>query len=327
MKKNLSFLTVILVLVVLLSSCATSIRATIERPAELDLNGADTMAVLPFQVEDNSMGGFQTVLVFGNVTNFFNQLNNSQNGSTDAAYYLTRQLEQGIAGSKYVELVYSDAVKGALNAGKQAPCDVYMAGYISKYDNEIKEIKHTVKIDGQNVKVPYYHREVSFVLTYQIVDSETNRVISSKSGEVRANSDELENPEELPDPMRTLKPALDQAVSAIMKQIQPYTETKYISLLKDKTKDPDMKTADKYVKNGLFDAGRELYLNIYQTRGYFEAGYNAAIILEAQGKYQEAYDEMMELVRKFGDKRAISALNDIQYEIDSRKTLQEQLER
>lgn len=327
MKKKLSLFAVFVFFVMILASCSTTIHATIERPAELDLNGAKTMAVLPFQVDDNSMGGFQTVLVFGDITNFFNKLNNSQNGSSDAANYLTRQLEQGITGSRYVELVYSDAVKGALDSGRKAPCDVYLTGYITKYNNEIKETKHTVKVDGKDVKVPYYHREVSFTLTYQIVDSETNRVISSKYSDIYASSEELEKPEELPDPMKTIRSELDGRVAAIMRQIQPYTETKYISLLKDKSKDPDMKTADKYVKNGLLDAGRELYLKLYQTRGYFEAGYNAAIILEAQGYYEEAYEEMDELVRRFGDKRAVSALNDILYEMNSRQTLQQQLER
>lgn len=310
--------------VFLLASCSTTIPATIQRPAELDLNGADTIAVLPFQI--NEKGNFtQNVAILGDVINFFNDLEYKSNGSYDIADYLTQNLESSISRSDFLELVYSNAVKGAIDSGKKAPCDVFLTGYISQYKNEVVKTTHTVKENGETKKVPYYYREVGFTLTYQIVDSATNKIITSRTEDVYANSDEAELEDDLPAGFQTIRGQLDNIVSTIMRQIQPYTETKYLQLLKDKTKDPDMKTADKYAKNGLLDAARSLYLQLYQTRGYFEAGYNAAIILEAQGKYKEAYDEMSALAQKFYDKRAASAMQDIQYEIDSSDTLQKQL--
>ncbi|MBQ0166965.1 MAG: hypothetical protein KBT02_07665 [Treponema sp.] len=327
MKKGLSFIAAVLILgTSVFTSCSTTIHTTIERPAELDLNGAETIAVLPFQITEKGNLA-QNVTIIGDVITFFNELEYKSNGAYDIADYLTHQLEQGIADSDYLSLVYSDAVKSALNNAKKAPCDVYLTGIISSYNTEIVKTMHTVKENGESLKIPYYYREVGFTLTYQIVDSATNRIITSKTEDVYKNSDEIEDPEELPDAYQTIKPTLNEIVYNIMKKIQPYTETKSISLLKDKTKDPDMKAADKYVKNGLLDYARKLYLDIYETRGYFEAGYNAAVILEAQGNFKEAYEEMNDLVQKYHDSRAISALKDIQYEIDSKNTLQKQLDR
>lgn len=320
------FLILSLCAAVFLTSCSTTIHAVIQRPAELDLNGAETISVLPFQINDKG-NITQNIAVIGDVITFFNTLDNYSNGSYDVADYLTRSLEQRISGSDYLSLVYSQAVKSAIDNGKRAPCDVYLTGVVSSYKNEIVQTSRSVKENGETKKVPYYYREVSFSLTYQIVDSATNRIIASRTEDILAHSAEEELQEDLPDAMRTIKPKLDEAVQKIMKQIQPYSETKYIALLKDKTKDPDMKTADKYAKNGLLTSARDLYLRLYQTRGYFEAGYNAAIILEAQGNYREAYEEMQDLVFKYNDRRAVSALNDIQYEIDSQDMLKKQLEK
>lgn len=310
----------------LFTSCSTTIHATIQRPAELNLNGADSISVLPFQVTDNT-SAVQNVLVIGDIINFFSDVKNTANGSLDIADYLTRGLEQGIAGSDYLDLIYSEAVKGALNAGKQAPCDVYLSGTISRYNNEIKQVKRTVTINKEKVEKLYWYRNVEFVLTYQIIDSKTNKIITSRTQDIYRNSDEYEDKEEVETVLQTIRPALDEIVSIIMRQIQPYTETKYISLLKDKTKDPDMKTADKLASRGLLEQSRSLYLDLYNKRHYFEAGYNAAVILEALGDLEGAYDEMQDLVMRYGDSRAINALNDIKFEMESKRTLQEQLDK
>lgn len=324
MKTKLTAIVLMLSVLMILTSCATTIRATIPRPAELDLQGASSISVLPVQVSDNSI--FQDVFVIGDFIGFINDVRYQSNGARDAADYLTCHLEQGISSSGYLDLIYSSAVKNTISAGKTAPCDVYLTGTISKYNNDVKTVKRTIKENNQKKEVEYYYRDVSFVFTYQIIDSETNRVITVRSTTVHASSSEEKKILFLPDALSTIRKELDDTVSQIMKQIQPYTEVKVLSLLKDKTKDPDMKDANKMVKDNLLEPARQKYLTLYQTRGYFEAGYNAAIILEAQGKFDEAYEEMQNLVVQFGDKRAISALSDIRYEINSRNTLKEQLE-
>lgn len=322
-KKSLIFISLILTAFLAFTSCSTTIRATIQRPAELDLNGADTISVLPVQISET--GIFQNSGVIGDIFGFFSSIKYMNNDAYDVADYITRGLEQGIAASPYVDLVYSASVQSALKNSKTVPCDVYLSGTISHYKSEIKNTTKKITVNGEKVQELFYYREVSFDLTYQIIDSSTNTIIAVRTISVSNTSGDERDEDDVESTMNTIRYDLNDIINTIMKQIQPYTETKYISLLKDKSKDPDMKTADELAKKGLLDSSRELYLKLYETRYYFEAGYNAAIILEAQGKYEEAYEEMQALVMRFGDKQAITALNDIQREMNSRDALREQL--
>lgn len=325
MKKRLYSLLTVFGAVIILTSCSTTIHATIQRPAEIDLNGAQTIAVLPVQVSESNI--FRDVAVIGDIADFFNTVKNSSNGSYEAASRITSGLEKGINNSDYLQLVYSEAVKSAINAGKKAPCDVYLTGKITQFSNEIKNKKRTVLENGEKKQVTYYYREIEFTLNYQIIDSATNRILASEYETLNATSLEEEDEGNVWDSMKTMQSQLDDIIENILHKIQPYSVVKSLSLLKDKTKDPDMKTADRFVKDGLLESARTLYLKIYDSRGYFEAGYNAAIILEAQGRYEDAYTEMHDLYLAFGDKRAATAMNDIRYEIESQRTLRDQLER
>ena len=87
-----------------------------------------------------------------------------------------------------------------------------------------------------------------------------------------------------------------------------------------------MKYADETVKAGSVEYAKNLFLDLYEKRGYMEAGYNAAILLEAMGELEEARDLMQEVLDIFRDSRAARALEDIKAEIDSANKLQYQNE-
>lgn len=325
MKKTLLTILVLVLLATVFTSCSTTIPVVLERPAELDLNGADTIAVLPIQV--NEGGYYKRGGVVGSIINFFSSVWISDD-EVAITSFIKNGLDGALANSQYITLVNSDSVQRALNNGTEIPCDVYFAGTISNFKNDIKDTKEKRYDENYEEYTAWvYYRTVSFDFSYQIIDSTTNSIISLKNVSVSAKSDTYTDDEwdEFPDTLDTIRYELNSLINTIMKQLQPYTETKYITLAKDKTKDPDMKTADALVKKGLIDSARDMYADIYARRGYFEAGYNAAIILEAKGDYETALEEMQALVKKFGDSRAIDALSDIQREIDSRDALAEQL--
>jgi hypothetical protein len=69
-------------------------------------------------------------------------------------------------------------------------------------------------------------------------------------------------------------------------------------------------------------------LEVYETTGMFEAGYNAAMLLVVLEKYDDAKILMTELYSQTGNQKAKTAIKDIQYEIKSReKYLQQQQSR
>ena len=120
------------------------------------------------------------------------------------------------------------------------------------------------------------------------------------------------------------KSELNDVISDLIKKITPYTTSKSISLLKDKSKNSQMEYADSLVKEGNLVLAYNEFIKVYETTNMFEAGYNCACILEAQNKYEEAETFLQDLYNKTGNSKALDLLKDVQYEIKQRDKLIQQ---
>ena len=313
MKKQLFIFSMVLS-ALLMVSCATSVSYKVERPAELDLNGANSISVLPFQDMD-----YNGSYVFGLF--WFDYTTNAQK----AADYLTDRLTMDILNSNYLQVVPSQSVQAAIASKKTVPCDVYLTGYISRYETHVEPTKHTD--DDGNVTYTF-KRYVSCRVTYQIMDAATNRIISYKSKDMFANSSSYSHEYDLPRSYTLLESDLRSLSSKIMKEIQPYTVTVSVSLMEDKSKEKDenFKYADSLAKKGLYEQAEEKFMEIYRTSGKYEAGYNAARLMQVQGKLDDALELMTKLYNATGDKKAFNAKSQIQNEINLSNKLQSQLD-
>ena len=139
-------------------------------------------------------------------------------------------------------------------------------------------------------------------------------------------SDKVDNEKDVQTAKYLAENKLSSFISKFMKQITPYTEQKTLTLLKDKTKNPQMEYADKLAKDGRLTLAYKEFLEIYNSTGMYEAGYNAAIILVAQERYEEASELMSDVYRTSGNLKARDAIKEIQFEIQSRDKLQKQTE-
>lgn len=314
------------VILVTFFGCATSVPVQVTRPAELDLNGANTISVLPFATSSksniNDSDNIATIIMVG-ILDILTSTPASQD-EINCANYLTDSITRKLSSSSYLTLISSSAVEKALSNKSTAPCDVYLTGKITDFTSELKTEEVTEEVKGVEVLSIKYKRKVSFDLTYQIIDSSNNSVISYKTTSLSATSDLYKNSDNIPTAYSIIKSKIDTFANTVLKQIQPYTVTKNITLLKDKTKDPDMKTANELAKNGFLNKAQEMYLSLYYSVGYFEAGYNAAMLMQAQGDLYKAEDLILELLRSYNDKRASKALKDIDYEISLAEKLKSQ---
>ena len=130
----------------------------------------------------------------------------------------------------------------------------------------------------------------------------------------------------MPSAYEIIENDLDSLVKQIMKELEPYDEQIELKLMSDKSKNPDMELAKKYVENNLIEKALDKYQEVYTETGMFEAGYNAAILYEAYGDLQTAKTIMTRLVDATGDKKAVSALANINYEIQQEEKLHQQTE-
>ena len=181
MKKSIFLLVVLMVLALSLTSCATTVRVKVERPAELDLNGAKSVGILPFQAKTtSSMGGVSQAVIdvmeyFGFHDWYYDQ---DDIDRRELADLITKTLQEGLVNSPYLDLVDSTSVQSALSSGKKPRCDVYLTGAITKFDTSIKSVVRERTVNKRKMKVTYYYRELSMEVMYQIVDTATNKVVS-----------------------------------------------------------------------------------------------------------------------------------------------------
>lgn len=308
MKKGKLLITLSVFTALLLSSCATTLSYSVDRPAKLNLNGANTVSVLPFAAdkENDDLYFFQ---VF--------KKKDRQDDKQRFADHVTTTMVSQLKNEQFLEVVESSQVESAMSAGSKIPCDVYLTGFISDWKDDVKK----------NSKGNKYYREAEARVNYQIIDSKTNIVISSGYKDVKEKTGEYSMKMFIPDATSTLMKQTGNIVENILTELQPYTENKSAELLKDDSKDPNFTKANDNAKNGLYKESQDLFLELYKN-GNIKAGYNAAILMQIQGNLDEAQTLMKEVSQKIDEKnykKCIKALEDIQNDIDSSKKLQKQL--
>ena len=303
----------LLLLATSISGCATTVGVNVERPAELDLNGATSISIIPFTYERSSRSFRRDKKI------------------EELAIYTTSELEKKILYSEYLTLVDSKDLAYTLRHNLEPACDVYIKGHIKDYQERILEDKRKViskDSDGNEITkyVTDYKLKIKFSIYYKIIDAETREIIYSTTENYEKSSSEYKDPRDLPSASSLAKSSITSYSSKLMKKIAPYTVHREISMMKDKSKNTNMKLANEFVKDGQINIAKEEYLKVYNQTGLLEAGYNAARLLEAQGNYEEAEKIMFEIYQKTANKKAFNTLNDIRYEIRAAKKLQAQLE-
>lgn len=324
MKKRFLMILVAVAIAVLAVSCATSVSVKVTRPAELDMRGAKSIAVLPFQPSRVKLfrGRGSRKSFLGLFIDFFNEGNPEENRTIDL---LTRELSKTFASSEDLALIDANVVRRALEYNEEPPCDAYLTGQVTDFNYRIHD--RDVKKKNEDGDVYYetvYYSEAEIDILYQVVDARTEEVIAYKTVSFKNSSSEYERRSECPDAYDLLKYRMIDLAETIAKQVQPYDVYVHLTLLDDKEKNPENKVANELADNGLIDESLEKYQAFYDKTGNWVAGYNAALLLQAKGQLYEAKDLMSKVVDATAEKKAISALRSIQYEIDQAERLQSQ---
>ncbi len=303
--------------------CATTISTVVQRPAELNMNGAKSISVLPFQISDDSKSETSV-----NILGLFSiTVDNKEKNRelSEVATELTTKLSGSIASSGYYQFVTANAVQTKLTAGENAPCDAYLTGKFQNFRDSIESKTEKRKDDDDNEYfVDVYYRKCTATLVYEIIESKTNTIIAYKVRNIEVNSSNYDNKHQVPHTVDVLKGELSQITTEITHQIQPYSETVYLTFMKDKTKDPMMKNANTLAKNGDLKSSKDLFEKLYKEKGYMEAGYNQALLTQALGDLEGARDLLQEISRTTGNPKAIQAMNAVNREIESRDKLKAQ---
>ena len=336
MFKKIGFCLIVLFSSLFLFSCATKVRVNMTRPAEIDLNGAETIAVLPFKYDSYfSSLSYNSAYIVDELLMAFNR---SGPDEKKVLAYIKTQLEDGLSSSPYIRLVSASAVQSALKSNSLNPADIYVTGQCTKFDvRDEKDISkrkvrsNKVDKDGNPIYryelIEKFTRNVDFSFRYQVVDSSSSRILYTDSFSLNRSSNSFDNPKNLPDTYRIIQSGLSNQINKILKKLQPYNYTKTIKLLECKTKNESFKYAENLADDGYLKESYEAFRNLYENESIVEAGYNAAMLQMAMGNLYSAKNEMQDLYAVSQSEEILSALNDIKNEIRLSEKLKEQTQK
>jgi len=309
--KNFYYLTVAAACL-LFASCATTLAVDVEQPAKLNLNGAKTISILPFQAtpqEYFSVQGFFSV-TSSRIDSDERQIVNS----------ITRNVQNSILESNYLTVVDSRTVESAIENSAEIPCDVYLTGSLENYNTSVDREYRTMDDGTENV---YYNRAISFNIVYSVIDAKTNSIISSDSFRVFETSTFSDDYDDIPSPLDLVSDKIEEFAQEVRDNIQPHMTTRYISLMEDK-EDPLCVSANEAAKNGDLDRALSLYSESYVDSDNYKAGYNAGLVLNAQGKFQEAVDLLTDVYETSGDKKVFTALKSAKSDLEATEKTKQQ---
>lgn len=287
----------------LICACTTTVSGEFERPAGLDMNGARSIAVLDFTVQENWNA---------DIWSGRNSYYRKEREKEQIADYLASNLQKMIAKEGYLSLASPIEAEKALRYRTTPPCDAYVSGSITHYEDRIDR---RVREDDDGKEKVYFIRRVSFTINYSILDAATGKELGYKRFSASGSSYEAESRRDLPDPIRLVKSDMDRSLREMTRYISPYKEREYYSLIKDK-KNETLQKAYKLASDGNTEEALKIYSEYYEASGSYKAGYNAAMILQSQGKLDEAKKLLDDVYQRNQDGKIKNALRNLNSELD-----------
>ena len=320
MKKTLLILGLISTFI--FSGCRTPLTIDMLRPAEFDIQDSSSITVMPFltaEILENYLmeKDVETVLI-NRINNFPSVSATAKKDEQRICQILTEEIADTFTKTAYFKVVDNNPL-----TNKTSVADLYLIGGFTYFNSAIKAQNHKeILKNGDEKNTKYYWKTMDFEIVYQLYDTKRETVVGSQQIKYEFETAKSTSPYELQDVSEVVKSPFSVLASDIIKKCQPYYEKKNLQLLFHK--DTRMKTASTFAENKNYQRAYVEFKNLYERSKYFEAAYNAAILLEAQSDLTGAYQEMYELFKATQDKRALRALKDMKTEIDKEEKLYSQ---
>jgi hypothetical protein len=300
---------------VLLISCATTVEFQIEHPPLVDLRTVSTITVIPLE---------------WNETGRYRHLENA----------VTRALTNGIKRAGIFTFVDPAILRGVDIADYWDYVDVYITGQITNVTSDDKrETKEENNGDKTETKI-YITRTATVDIEYKYIRAINNEILRvlKKTEKHSVTFDDYRRAKKWwanllldilvpkgPSSERVAEDAIAKFSRDMIREIAPWTGTEEKRIEKSTNKDKRFKEAQKLVRQKRYFFALVLYKSIYEETGSVVAGYNMALLLQANGQFKDA----LELLENLDEKILKTGINTppfIKNEIENIKKLLDEFE-
>jgi hypothetical protein len=272
---------------ILITSCATSIQLTVQRPPNLNTAGIRRIAVMPFEANSSAC--------------------------REMAQYATTVATKRIQELNYFTLINPSDIERLKrnNQNVESYIDAQFVGQITRINttNEAHNGSYKNK-EGDIIYYIDYITNVEIEFNYYLVLARDSKIIGPIYKK-RSRSETSRESYPLSSPL--LRSIIDEQLRYLARDIAPYrvieTRTFVTENSKDKVLIAEMKDALSQVKSGNYKLALEAYLGIYEQYKNIAAAENASILYESFGEVQTAANFMQRAYNDTGNPRAMSALD------------------
>ena len=325
MKKR-SLLVLIVLAVLLLVSCSTSLGIQYQQPSNINMANYRNVAVasatkykgtqrlpmfLRFDITDPTIQLYTLFSTF-----------DYDNVNEMAAREVSNMVSKVFTQSSYYSVMpnsktdaYLDLYRIGKNPSKMLAEDGVDAVIIPKitrfYNDEYVDAQHSTDSEGKDVVRYYIHRSIDIAISITVLDTVSDRIVASK--EYSAYEYDIE----IFDPMvpylfnvsqsDIITRAISDMISDIVADFVPTTKTTYVDFMSNKPKNESVKPAYKAAEEGNYSYALNLFLNAWKTEGHIPSGYNAAVIMACNGNLDGAIS-ILEEIRMHGGSGDVNRL-------------------
>ena len=276
---KLSSVFLVALVVMVFESCATMVQFDLEHPPLVDMRGMETITVIPLTWKNDGSYGY-------------------------LANDLTRTLTNGIKQNKTYQFVEPSKLRNIDKSGYWEHIDVFIEGTILSVSTDDETDIREEKDGDKTTTKEYVIRTVTVTFEYKYFRATDNVqlgsfVKSAKDEKTFDNSSRSSKwweellldiflPRKGPSETDLAKSAIRQFSPNMSIEVNPYKTTEKRKIAKSTNKDPIFKEAEKQTKRKNYFEALMLYKNIYEQTGSITAGYNMALLLEANNQFPEA---------------------------------------
>ena len=308
----------LILLTLAFTGCATTIGFDVLKPAEVNMADYRTLAVFdydPYEISDEVFAGKLILdILFGN-SDDFTTTGYRIGLDDDVADYMTERTISTLNRTNYFTVVSQDQIRPYQHSAASAivtnrilyenlGIEAAILGTIEDLDyyEQVQEREKSVWNDTtQQFDIfieNYFVQEVELGVSYTVIDLKRGQILATKylSGE-NSRSTLIENANTFTAPL--LEPLYQNIIrgfeSTISRQLAPYYVREYRSLKKDETKNPRSEMAEELIKNSQYQQALDIYLDLWYSSTNMAAGFNAAIVYEVLGQFDQAIAIMEEV--------------------------------
>lgn len=281
MLKNILFSSFIFVSLI---SCSTtkSINISEQLPAEIDFSDSKTISLVTTEKPEKVYYNRKHSTILGSVVGFFADENSSNYSEhKDFINELNSDLTNALNEQKKLKYIENNS-------------DLELSIKIKNLSTEISTEKESYTSLDKEFSRTVYKKECSVTLFYEIKDTSTNEVLSTKSlGDTKITREYREGA--LSSVSKMLKSTKDNFIKSIRNNFEEHKDNYSFKLLNIKSKTEASKKAEELITNNNNEEAAKIYKDIYDNSKDLSSCFNSAILYWSIGNYSEAkkmFDEI-----------------------------------